>query len=396
MDFGVKAIWERAPVYLGDYYPVIVCLIGGLIIGMMSKRIGPYPEDLMQVIGKVRRDRRYDHRNLGKITAGAVLPLVFGGSVGPEAGLSGIVAALCTWVGDRLKRIGKDLGEMSALGMYATVSAIFTAPFLGMFLSAEKDAAQSGGPAKVSRAMRFAAGAAAAIGAVGAFYLLSHYLGGGLSLPYYSQMGHGADELLWMIPVALVAAFAGWLFLVFSAAFRSAADRFFGERPVLMCAVAGLVLGISGALLPFTMFAGETQAGELNEVWTGMSAGLLLATGFAKVAVSAMCVNMGWRGGHLFPLIFSAIAIGYGLSSVIGIDPTFCLCVCSAALMGAALRKPAMAIVLLFLCFPIQGAIIMAVPAVMGAYLPLPESVKRILSEKSRSKDGKDGSEGSI
>ena len=384
MDIGLKALWERVPIYLGEYYPIVVCAIGGLIIGLLAKRIGPYPEDLSEVMAKVRRDRRYEYKDLGKISVGAILPLVFGGSVGPEAGLSGVIAALCTWVGDRLKRIGKELGEMSVLGMYATLSAIFSAPLLGVYLSAEKgDAApESNG---ISKAMKIMACIAAVIGAVGAFYLLSKYIGGGLSLPYYSHMEHGLDELMWLIPIALVAAFAGWIFLVLSASIKFAVGKYLKGKELPMCVAAGLILGISGVLLPFTMFAGEMQAAELNEVWVGMSAGLLLATGFVKVAVSAMCVNMGWRGGHLFPLIFSAIAIGYGLASVIGIDPAFCLCVCSAALMGAALRKPVMAILLLFLCFPLQGAIIMAIPAVIGAYLPLPEFVRKNLSERNQS-----------
>ena len=32
----------------------------------------------------------------------ALLPLLLGASVGPEAGLTGIIAALCYWVGDNV------------------------------------------------------------------------------------------------------------------------------------------------------------------------------------------------------------------------------------------------------------------------------------------------------
>ena len=33
MDIGLRALWERVPIYLGEYYPIVVCAIGGLVIG---------------------------------------------------------------------------------------------------------------------------------------------------------------------------------------------------------------------------------------------------------------------------------------------------------------------------------------------------------------------------
>ena len=120
------------------------------------------------------------------------------------------------------------------------------------------------------------------------------------------------------------------------------------------------------------MFSGEAQAEELDAVWTGMGALVLLATGFVKIAVTAMCVNMGWRGGHFFPVIFAGISIGYGMSLLTGTDPVFCLCVVTAALVGGVMRKPVMAVLLLFLCFPLLAAIPMLIAAFVGSRIPLP------------------------
>ena len=38
----------------------------------------------------------------------AFIPLVFGASVGPEAGLTGIIAALCYWIGDNVSYAKQD------------------------------------------------------------------------------------------------------------------------------------------------------------------------------------------------------------------------------------------------------------------------------------------------
>ena len=98
-------------------------------------------------------------------------------------------------------------------------------------------------------------------------------------------------------------------------------------------------------------------------------------TGVVKIAVTAFCVNMGWRGGHFFPVIFSGISIGYGLSVIMDVDPIFCVCAVTAALVGGVLRKPLLTILLLFLCFPFHSVFVMAIASIIGSKIPLPKRI---------------------
>lgn len=52
------------------WYPVVLCTIGGTIIGVV-KKTGTYP-----------------YKRIGVILIGAILPLILGSSVGPEAGMA--------------------------------------------------------------------------------------------------------------------------------------------------------------------------------------------------------------------------------------------------------------------------------------------------------------------
>lgn len=366
MDLGSSVIWDRIPVYLGEFYPVIVCLVGGVVLGLFSRRFGDLPETLPQVMAKVRSEGRYDYRNIGPMSVGAVLPLVFGGSVGPEAGLSGVIAALCTWVGDRLRRIGRDIGELAEVGVYAALSAVFSAPLFGL-TGAVEDRRDT------PKAMRVLTYVFAIAGAFSALLILTHFIGGGMSLPRYPTVEYGQGEFLWMVPLCIIGGSVGCLFNITDRVSERVSERF-GEKKVARAVTGGLVLGLCGMVLPFTMFSGEVQADVLNGTWMTMSAAVLVATGVVKVMVTAVCVNMGWRGGHFFPVIFSGISIGYGMSVLFGVDPVFSVCATAASILGAVMGRPVVTVLLLFLCFPMESLPVLLVAAFLGSLIGRPMS----------------------
>ena len=155
-------------------------------------------------------------------------------------------------------------------------------------------------------------------------------------------------------------------------AFDKCADtlaRKIGDHPVAKAVLVGLILGSLGIVFPFVMFAGETQTETLMSTWTMLGAGYLILTGVLKVFTTPLCLRLGWRGGHFFPTIFAGICLGYGFALLTGADPVCCLCICSAALMGAIMRQPVMTVLLLFLLFPVRAFVVMLVAACIGAAL---------------------------
>lgn len=376
MNLGLGFLWGRLPEQfdLPFFYPVIACLIGGVIIGLYEKRFGPYPRELNEVMAEVKENGRYEYKDIGVSSGAALLPLLFGGSVGPEAGLTGAIAGLCTWVGDRMKRFGSDFKNLTAIGTSAALSAIFTAPLFGFaapfYGSTEK--VEGDDEITLPKTSKIIVYLCAIAGALGAFMLLGMLVGEGGGLPHYSEITIGATELIWLVPLILVGSIGGWLYHIFNGLARALSDKI-GNKPVLKAIIAGIVLGCLGTALPFTMFAGESQMHELESIWTGMSIVVLILTGFAKIFITPFCINMGWRGGHFFPIIFAGVAIGYGFASLSGADPVFCMCAVCAAIMGGTMRQPLMAALLLFLCFPIKAIAVMLIAAIVGSAIPLPK-----------------------
>lgn len=229
---------------------------------------------------------------------------------------------------------------------------------------------------KLPKAQKTVVYGIAVAGGLGTYLLLGQLVGGGMGMPRFESAEVCNLELAWLIPLALIGTVCGWLYFVSEHA-SEALSHAIGERPVVKAMMAGLALAICGTLLPYTMFAGETQADVLMETYLTIPAGVLIATGLVKAMLTPALINMGWRGGHFFPVIFSGVSLGYGLAILTGADPVFCVAVCTASTMGAVMRQPVMVVGLLLMCFPLKGIVCMIIAAAIAAGIPLPKPLRK-------------------
>lgn len=131
MSLGMELIWTWIPGKISmPYYTLIVCTAGGVIIGVFRKIFGDYPEELETVMGKVKKEKRYDYSHMFIMIIAALLPLLIGSSVGPEAGLTGIIVGLCYWAGENLKFAKQHTREYSQIGIAVSLSVLFHAPLV--------------------------------------------------------------------------------------------------------------------------------------------------------------------------------------------------------------------------------------------------------------------------
>ena len=71
MDVGLELVWDGMSSWFGRYYPILMCVVGGVVIGLFARRYGNYPEDLRTVMAKVKRDGRYGYDKLGRMSVAA-------------------------------------------------------------------------------------------------------------------------------------------------------------------------------------------------------------------------------------------------------------------------------------------------------------------------------------
>ena len=92
-----------------------------------------------------------------------------------------------------------------------------------------------------------------------------------------------------------------------------------------------------------------------------------------KILMTNMCIQFGLKGGHIFPLMFSAVCLGYGISLMIfpasSAHAVFAAAIITAATLGVSMKKPLAVTMLLFLCFPIRMFFWIFLSAVISSFI---------------------------
>lgn len=372
METGIELLWHTLPARLDwPFYTLTLCVLGGLVLGLYKGKVGNYPDELDQVIGRVKREKSYPYDKTLTVCLCALLPLLFGGSIGPEAGLSGVIVGLCYWAGDHRKYVRDRMADLSEIGLAAALGVIFGSPLFGLAAPVE-ERSDSDRETVLPKAAKLVSNVAAVLAAFGTFWVLGHFFGGSAGLPRIEAPDITTAERLWGIPLALVGVAFGYWYLVCEKLTHRAFSGLQQTCPlVVSTTLGGLILGILGTVLPLTMFSGEEQMAELAETYLGFAPWLLILTGAAKLFLTCVCIQSGWRGGHFFPVIFCGVSIGYGAAMLLGLNPAFCPAVVTAALLGVVLRKPAAVTLLLLLCFPVRVIPWLIAAAYLGSLVPL-------------------------
>jgi len=357
-------LWETMPERTGTRIVLVpVCAVGGALVGIMHKHYGNYPEDLNEVMRKVKQEKYYSYHPMIIMLLCAFLPLVLGASVGPEAGLTGIIAALCYWVGDNVTFAKQNTAWFSELGEAVTLGQLFHAPLFGI-LAVEEDSQfmgvspgeerTSGINKPLTKPVKLVFyGVSTASGFLTARILAGFFGEAMEGFPSFSNVTIADVDyalLLLYIPVGFL------LFVVFEKAEQiiERAARFTPD--IVREMICGILIGIMGLLLPMALFSGEEQMAELMKEYGSYAAVFLMGVCIVKLVLTAFCIKFGMKGGHFFPMIFACVCMGYGIAMLVFPDPgdhlVFAAAVVTASTLGAQLKKPLAVSVLMLLCFP--------------------------------------------
>jgi hypothetical protein len=111
-------------------FTVLVCTLGGLIVGVLVKIFGDHSGIFAELMLEFGRTGRFNYRHAPGIVVTALPSLIAGGSLGPEAPLIDACGSVGTLVSDKLKldeRETRALGYSGLSGMLAAMLTLLTA-----------------------------------------------------------------------------------------------------------------------------------------------------------------------------------------------------------------------------------------------------------------------------
>jgi H+/Cl- antiporter ClcA len=374
---GIDLVWEQAWHTLGldaRLFTILVCTIGGLLVGLLVKIFGDHNAIFTELMQEFGRTGRFDYRHAPGIVITALISLISGAALGPEAPLADACGGIGTWISDKLNFDDQERRTMGYGGLSGMLAAFITNPFGGALLGLES--AQSGMTGRMiyfwglfPSLLASAVATVVFIGLTGSFFDRLY------TFPNYILR---LTDLFWAAPLSLVGGLAGMLFSLMFRWLRKLMERL-KERLLLRGLIGGLGMGFIGALLPLTLFSGEEGTLDLIQRATEIGFGMLILLAVSKLLATSLLLATGWKGGYVFPVMFAGVALGMAAKLLF---PYLPIAVTVAATLAGALvttfRAPLFSALFTLVLVQVETAPVVAVAvivsSIMAAYLALREA----------------------
>lgn len=241
-----------------------------------------------QVFGICRKEGGYHIPHLGKTLGLFFAPIVFGGAIGPEAGIAGFATAGFTAVLDKT-RIG-GTGAPSA-DTHPFRRAIRTLLDTDDEAQTSKEAKETLQELPLRKLWKVLLWILAAIFFVLGWACVSHVLGSAGEMPRFEGIDYATAD--WGAgSVALLLDYAFALFALAAQRMAASISSAVGPDPLKKALLAGLVLGGLACILPDLTLSGQDDIVDLIDTWQSWVPALLILVAFVKICMTKMCV---WR-----------------------------------------------------------------------------------------------------
>ncbi len=361
VNAGQVLIWEQAAAASGVAVPIftiVVCTLGGLLVGVLVKVFGDHSGIFAEMIAEFGITGRFNYRHAPGIVLTGLVSLIAGGSLGPEAPMADACGSAGTWLGDRLKLDERSTRSLGFSGLSGMLAAFITSPFGGAVLSLESARAGISYPWTL-----FPSLLASAVGTTVFVMLTGAFFGRLYAFPDYQPV---LKDLLLAVPLGLVGALAGAIFIVAIAWLRKALEPM-RQHVILRGVLGGLVLGIAGALMPLILFSGEEQTTVLIDQAAQIGAITLIVLAVVKLLITSLLLVTGWKGGYIFPTMFAGVALGMAANLLF---PDIPLAVAVSATMAGAMvttmKAPIFSAMMVVVLVQLETSPVVAIAVIVG------------------------------
>lgn len=350
-----------------------ITLVGGCLLGICRKHWGNLPLTAHDSMAELKATKTIDYRSVFKSLLVALIVLVFGAGVGPEAGLLSAVIACSVWQADKLRYYYFNYPTLRQLSVKQRVGRLMNP--VAYLLTYDEERAEKAGK---QRKKKHFYGVFIVNGLV-SFILLMKLTG---QPSFISKMGdsHWQWTELWLIlPLIIFGVLYGKAYHVLQRVAGKVFD-FWQDAPIRKALVGSLAIFLIASFVPKLLFSGQLSLSLVPFIGTQASFLFLTLMALIKLVFLQICLNTGWVGGDIFPIVFSAIIQGFAMAQLFPEwDRLLIVSVVSASISMTIIDSPLVVGVFVMLFFPltISPVILLTVLLIVGGKKGLTKMISR-------------------
>lgn len=342
--FGSHLLWESwgHSLPFPNLYKGLLLLIGGLLVFALKKKWGSLPRTSHELMEELKEEQTINYRHTWRSLVLALIILVLGAGVGPEAPLLGAVIAYSIWQADKLRYLEANREQLKHLSLKdKSVRLFHPSQYLLTYPASQK------GTDKKKRLFFIVNGLII-------FVLLMRMTEQPSFITKLGDSQWQATELVLILPLMLYG-------LLFGRVYRWLMKKIKGSLKQLPLPLIGKILIGAAAIFgvavfaPSLLFSGQHAMHSVVEMGLELPVLALLGLSLLKLIFLEVCLETGWTGGDIFPITFASILQGFAFAQLLpGYDSLFVVLVVSLSLAVTLLQKEWLAGIFISLFFPIK------------------------------------------
>ena len=342
--FGSHLLWESwgHSVPFPSLYKGLLLLIGGLLVFALKKKWGSLPRTSHELMEELKEEQTVNYRHTWRSLVLALLILVLGAGVGPEAPLLGAVIAYSIWQADKLRYLEANREQLKQLSLKDRLVRFFhPSQYLLTYTASQK------GTDKKKRLFFIVNGLII-------FVLLMRMTEQPSFITKLGDSQWQEAELVLILPLMLYGFLFGrvyhWLMKKIKGTLKKLPLPLIGKILTGAAAIFGVAV-----FAPSLLFSGQHAMHSVVEMGLELPVLALLGLSLLKLIFLEICLETGWTGGDIFPITFASILQGFAFAQLLpGYDPLFVVLVVSLSLAVTLLQKEWLAGIIISLFFPIK------------------------------------------
>ena len=320
---SVKLLWSTLPRHVGvdphaSWWLFAVPAVGGVFVGLGQRFLGDYPVPIEEALAMWKAGDQMAEAATPKTFVNSFFSLAFGGPVGFEAALTGIIGGMATWISRNTHAAGRYVRQAwGAERIEALPEALAHLPYW-----------------------------LAATAGLFAFHWMPF---GGIDLGFRftkssNVIGITSGLAAFGFAAAVVVPTV-WMVSVISRAERASLSK---RSPELAAVAGALVFALLAVPNSLVLFSGQQGIQQLPGTGNGTLAYIMVAKWLALV----VALVAGWRGGPIFPTFTAVAACGVLVASLTGADPQL-LMIAGIAAVSVVFTKGRVVLAFVLTLYPV-------------------------------------------